>query len=96
MAKINECYADFETRLGESDQKFLKNFKTPTRCLIEIDDVVNELTMIKRVQQDQALVWQALHSKRSYLTFKCTCQNVDKPHKVQRVSRKMHKKSENR
>lgn len=45
-----------------SDARFSKAFVTPTKCLRIIDDVLDELTCIKRVFQDQLQVWEKVHS----------------------------------
>ncbi|KAL1850769.1 hypothetical protein Daus18300_012777 [Diaporthe australafricana] len=53
---INQCYKGFRNDLGKSDDRFLDSFKTATTSLLDIDDVLNELKMIKRVYQNQAQV----------------------------------------
>lgn len=45
-----------------SDARFSKAFVAPTKCLRTIDDVLDELTCIKRVFQDQLQVWKKVHS----------------------------------
>lgn len=59
---IKRCYSSFEKNLGESDKKFSKAFLDPTECLRTIDDVLDELTSIKRVFQDQLQVWEKVHN----------------------------------
>lgn len=45
-----------------SDASFTEAFSAPTECLRSIDDVLDELTCIKRVFQDQVQVWEEVHS----------------------------------
>lgn len=45
-----------------SDARFSSAFIAPTKCLRTIDDVLDELTCIKRVLQDQLQVWEKVHS----------------------------------
>ncbi|KAJ0119736.1 hypothetical protein J7T55_013939 [Diaporthe amygdali] len=59
---IKDCYSHFEGNLGMSAEKFSKQFVTPTKCLRSIDDVLDELTSIKRIFQDQIQVWEKVHS----------------------------------
>lgn len=48
---------------------------------MDIDDVVNELTMIQRVHEDQTQVWEALHSDK-VLCFDCNCNTDDIPRRL--------------
>lgn len=59
---LKECYESFERNLGMSAQRFSTAFRDPTRYLRSIDDVLDELTSIKRVFQDQIQVWKKVHS----------------------------------
>lgn len=55
---MTQCYKSFRKGLGRFDDRFLDAFKTATESLMDIDDVLNEIAMIKRVHQDQARVWE--------------------------------------
>lgn len=77
---INHCYQSFRNDLGKSDDRFLDSFKTATTSLLDIDDVLNELTMIKRVYQNQAQVWEDMH-KNPILGMKCRCSPDQAPHR---------------
>lgn len=45
-----------------SDARFSAAFIAPAKCLRTIDDVLDELTCIKRVFQDQLQVWEKVHT----------------------------------
>lgn len=47
--------------------------------MVEIDDVLNEITMIRRVHEDQARVWEDMH-KNPTLSFACRCHSTNFPH----------------
>lgn len=74
---IKRCYALFEGDLGISDEKFSTAFVTPTKCLRSIDDVLDELTSVKRVFQDQLQVWEKVHSGD---TSCVVCNGLEKRH----------------
>ncbi|KAK2597778.1 hypothetical protein N8I77_012542 [Diaporthe amygdali] len=59
---IKNCYDLFKDNLGMSAEMFSTAFVAPTECLRTIDDVLDELTSIKRIFQDQVQVWEKVHS----------------------------------
>lgn len=62
-------------------------FKVATSALVDIEDVANEITMIKRVYQDQANVWKALHKlgyNDGFMNL-CKCRQEDMPSHVYTV-----------
>ncbi|KAH8773679.1 hypothetical protein F5883DRAFT_27102 [Diaporthe sp. PMI_573] len=81
---IDQCYKGFRNDLGKSDDRFLDSFRTATTSLLDIDDVLNELTMIKRVYQNQAQVWEDLHKDRT-LSMKCRCSPDQAPRRLYTV-----------
>lgn len=50
--------------------------------MVEIDDVLNEITMIRRVHEDQVQVWEDLHERPGR---DCKCDPDNLPH-VQRLN----------
>lgn len=81
---IDQCYKGFRNDLGKSDDRFLDSFRTATTSLLDIDDVLNELTMIKRVYQNQAQVWEDMHKDRT-LAMKCRCSPDQAPRRLYTV-----------
>lgn len=78
---IDQCYKSFRNDLGKSDDRFLDAFKTATTSLLDIDDALNELKMIKRVYQNQAQVWEDLHKDRT-LAMDCGCTQDQAPRRL--------------
>lgn len=78
---IDQCYKSFRNDLGKSDDRFLDAFKTATTSLLDIDDALNELKMIKRVYQNQAQVWEDLHKDRT-LAMDCGCGQEQGPRRL--------------
>lgn len=81
---IDQCYRGFRNDLGKSDDRFLDSFRTATTSLLDIDDVLNELTMIKRVYQNQAQVWEDMHKDRT-LAMQCRCSPDQPPRRLYTV-----------
>ncbi|KAK2608127.1 hypothetical protein N8I77_006760 [Diaporthe amygdali] len=81
---IDHCYKSFRNDLGKSDDRFLDSFRTATTSLLDIDDVLNELTMIKRVYQNQAQVWEDMHKDQT-LAMKCSCRPDQAPRRLYTV-----------
>ncbi|KAL2286025.1 hypothetical protein FJTKL_07270 [Diaporthe vaccinii] len=78
---IDQCYKGFRNDLGKSDDRFLEAFKTATTSLLDIDDALNELKMIKRVYQNQAQVWEDMHKDRT-LGIECGCSPDEAPRRL--------------
>ncbi|KAJ0117399.1 hypothetical protein J7T55_003813 [Diaporthe amygdali] len=81
---IDYCYKSFRNDLGKSDDRFLDSFRTATTSLLDIDDVLNELTMIKRVYQNQAQVWEDMHKDQT-LAMECSCRPDHAPRRLYTV-----------
>lgn len=50
---MTKSYENFKTTLGKTLKIFPDAIKQETELLVRVDDIVNEISMIKRVQQDQ-------------------------------------------
>lgn len=81
---IDQCYIGFRNSLGKSDDRFLDAFKTATSSLLDIDDALNELKMIKRVYQNQAQVWEDMHKDRilAMESLGCGCSPDQAPRRL--------------
>lgn len=55
---------------------------------MHIDDVLNELNMIQRVHEDQAEVWEALHTDKT-LKFDCNCKSDDIPRRLKSATTRL-------
>ncbi|KAK4038130.1 hypothetical protein C8A01DRAFT_17749 [Parachaetomium inaequale] len=51
--KVTKCYENFKTILGKTVKIFPDAIKEETELLIRVDDILNEISMIKRIQQEQ-------------------------------------------
>lgn len=51
--QITTCYETYRKSLGETVKNFEAAIKEETEYLLMIDDIINEIGMIKRVHQDQ-------------------------------------------
>ncbi|KAF7529426.1 hypothetical protein G7054_g9849 [Neopestalotiopsis clavispora] len=63
--KTDEYYDEFKKTLGVSGKHFGRLSNNATICLLEIDDVCNEVKIIQRVLRDRERVWTQLHAKKS-------------------------------
>lgn len=58
--KVAGFYADFEESVKAKDDRLVANFQKSiekeTECLRNIDDILSELAMIRRVQEDMRIV----------------------------------------
>lgn len=51
--QVTSLYRQYRNALGHSVGDFSRSIKLATECLITVDDILSELTMIKRVYRDQ-------------------------------------------
>ncbi|KAI0379265.1 hypothetical protein F5Y04DRAFT_290476 [Hypomontagnella monticulosa] len=59
--KIDECYEQLKFWLGKSDRKFKSLSEEATTCLMNINDVLNEIGIIKQVLDHRSSVWEEMH-----------------------------------
>ncbi|KAK3899739.1 hypothetical protein C8A05DRAFT_36634 [Staphylotrichum tortipilum] len=52
-SRVTKCYESFKSNLGTTITQFPDAIKQETELLVRVDDIVNEISMIRRVQQDQ-------------------------------------------
>lgn len=58
--QVAHSYAEYRKVLGKSGDSFAQGMRQETEYLVMADDILSELAMIKRVEQDQNLVGSAL------------------------------------
>jgi len=58
--RVTYFYADYRKSLGQTDKSFKKAIAHETDYLVMIDDVLDEIAMIRRVHQDQDHVIRCL------------------------------------
>ncbi|KAI1138713.1 hypothetical protein F5Y05DRAFT_412585 [Hypoxylon sp. FL0543] len=61
---VDECYGQFKSSLGQSDFKFRSLSDKASTCLMNINDVLNEIEIIKKVSEQRASVWEDMHNQR--------------------------------
>ncbi|POS79345.1 hypothetical protein DHEL01_v202261 [Diaporthe helianthi] len=59
--RVEEQYMKFKARLGNSDNEFLRTSEVALKCFVDIKDVTEELTMIKKVYEDRCRAWVLMH-----------------------------------
>lgn len=59
--KVNEQYVIFRSKVGNSDNEFLRISKTVLQCYVDIKDVTEEIAILKQVYEDRARAWILLH-----------------------------------
>ncbi|KAH8895417.1 hypothetical protein GQ53DRAFT_50576 [Thozetella sp. PMI_491] len=56
-SRVTASYTKYRKSLGRAEESFAAAVQEETELLVTIDDILNEISMLKRVQQDQALVF---------------------------------------
>ncbi|KAI1088018.1 hypothetical protein F5B19DRAFT_473158 [Rostrohypoxylon terebratum] len=60
--EVDDCYDKFKSHLGNSDQNFSTLSQTSMECLMDINDVLTEIDIIKHVLHDQYDIWKKMHA----------------------------------
>ncbi|KAI4596118.1 hypothetical protein KJ359_005623 [Pestalotiopsis sp. 9143b] len=58
---IDKHYEDFQRYLGQSDKHFRTLSEEVIKCLLHINDVVGELSTVRRVLEDRSTAWLKMH-----------------------------------
>lgn len=62
-AQVAQRYKDYEKSLGEIEKDFNNAMRRETRHLVMIDDIIDELAMLKRTHEDQTHVLNLFSEK---------------------------------
>lgn len=59
---MDSCYGDFRDTIQDSDKNFRSLSDKTSECLIEINDVLHEIRIIKQVLNHRASFWETMHN----------------------------------
>ncbi|KAI0891957.1 hypothetical protein F4806DRAFT_500536 [Annulohypoxylon nitens] len=59
--EVDDCYDKFKSNLGNSDQNSKILSQIAMECLMDINDVLTEMDIIKTVLDHRASVWEKMH-----------------------------------
>lgn len=62
---MNIHYKDFRQHLGRSDRVFRQLSANVAKCLLHINDILQETEIIKSVLDHQSHIWERMHQTRS-------------------------------
>ncbi|KAK2615877.1 hypothetical protein N8I77_002601 [Diaporthe amygdali] len=63
--EVSHFYSTYEASLGKGIEDFSRSIKLTTECLITIEDILNEMAMIRRVLRDQGRVLLSLQQTQN-------------------------------
>ncbi|RWA05435.1 hypothetical protein EKO27_g9671 [Xylaria grammica] len=60
--EVDQCFDEFKSSLGKADENFRHLSKHAAECLMDIQDVINELEIIKQVLDHRSSIWEDMHN----------------------------------
>ncbi|KAH8174609.1 ankyrin repeats (3 copies) domain-containing protein [Sarocladium implicatum] len=63
-SKVTRCYSQYQDILGQVERDFAQAVQEETSYLVMIDDILDEISMIKRVRQSQEQVFSQIEQSR--------------------------------
>ncbi|KAI2622398.1 hypothetical protein GGR54DRAFT_598383 [Hypoxylon sp. NC1633] len=66
-SQTTACYRRYRESLGMAEESFATAMKEETELLMTTDDILSEIAMIKRVQEDQSLVCIAMQAEEDII-----------------------------
>ncbi|ORY11349.1 hypothetical protein BCR34DRAFT_327983 [Clohesyomyces aquaticus] len=64
--EVTKFYRHYKNSLGNSVEDFSRSIRQATECLIMVDDILNEMSMIRRVYRDQGRVMLNMQTKMNH------------------------------
>lgn len=59
--QVQDYYLEFKEKIGKSEVSFTKLSNKTTQCLLDINDVLHEVGMVRQVQERRSKVWEKMH-----------------------------------
>ncbi|KAI0550542.1 hypothetical protein F4679DRAFT_205481 [Xylaria curta] len=67
--EVTMFYEAYRSSLGSSVEDYSESIKLTTECLIKVDDILNEMSMIRRVYRDQGRIMLNLRTNEEIEEF---------------------------